>query len=459
MTISLLPNLLGPDRTIIPCMEYGVIKADTCDVLRPDGELNIAPSVLGKYVDVDFKNNALRLTARGVSGLIPLNDKITIQVRPRFPLRNLTHIVTMCGYAPTAIRALRAYESTDQWSEWVLDVMADGLLDALDTIVQNGLLRAYHRRAEEGSYIHGHIDTTTTMLRFASHGVNHRAHYSWFERSIDNGPNRCLKSALLHLHRRYANTPSETGARRRLARIAASLCVLEEVPECNSRLLAQDPQVYGTAPLPEARAYYRVALDLALAILRGDGFILDSSEAGEVGKIAMPSLLVHTERLFEEFVRTSLQNVFVDDSDLSVLDGNVTPGQVNLYEEIPGDEISNFPRQASIVDSDFGPRATPDIVFQRRDSTYPLIADVKYTNIKKYANRTELEQVLLYGERYRSPIVMTIHPRRSDSKSGLYIAGRIGTTLITQYRVDLGAEDLEGEMREMGSQIRELISS
>ena len=56
-------------------------------------------------------------------------------------------------------------------------------------------------------------------------------------------------------------------------------------------------------------------------------------------------------------------------------------------------------------------------------------------------------------------MVMTIHPKRADSDRGLHISGRIGSVLVAQYRIDLGADDLNAEMLDMNGAIRALIFS
>lgn len=455
MTVTPLARPTAPDRDPIPCKEYGLIDVDPSDVIGPDGRLALTPGVLNRYVRADFKDNELRLMAKGVTGLIPLTDRLTIQVQPRFPLRNLTHMVSVCGYAPTVLPALREYKPTDQWSDWLLDVLADALLAAFDTITLNGLLRTYHRRTETGSYPHGRIDTTATVLRYASRGINHRAQYSWFERTIDNAPNRCLKSAMAFLHGRYVHAERHSGVRERVARLGEAMRVLEDVTLEPRPFSLDDPQVRGTLPLPETRSYYRPALELAVAILTRRGISLDA----RTGTVSMPSLLVKTEDLFEEFVRLSLTEALADHPNLSVLDGNKDPGRVALYEEMSDAERLPFPEHEVPSVRANAPDANPDVVFRMDDGTHPVIADVKYTEVRDYADRSEVEQVMLYAVRYRCPVALTIHPRRGGAKKGLHIVGRIGSIVVGHYRVDLGAEDLEAEMEEMAERISDLIAS
>lgn len=452
MTVAAaVPSLT--QRRVVACPEYGRIQVDPAEVLRADGRLALAPGVLDRYVRADFKDSEVRLFALGVTGLFPLTDAITVQVRPRFPLHNLTHMVSTCGYVPTALSALREYRPTGTSDDWLLEVMADSLLAGLDAIAANGLLRAYRRRAEVSAYPHGRIDVTNTVLRQAARGVRHRADYSWFERTVDNPPNRCLKSAVTHLYRRYVDAPRRSGTQARIERLGDALHLLRNVTTETRPTTLSDAEVRGSRLLPGARAYYRPVLDLAVAILTGRGISLDAPGSS----VSLPSLLVKTDDLFEDYVRLSLQRAFNLDDVVRVLDGNVDPGKVPLYEEQPKPTHHRLPPHVSL--SGGTENAEPDLVFRAADGSHPLVADVKYTNVKRHADRSEVEQVVLYGVRYRSPVVMTIHPRRADSTKGLHLSGHIGSLIIMQYRVDLGAEDLEGEMRDLAQSIRVLISA
>jgi 5-methylcytosine-specific restriction enzyme subunit McrC len=459
------------DVEIVPCREYGPIEVDVSKFYT-EGRLALADGVLGRYVRADFKDNRLRLSAMGVTGLIPLTDRVMIQVRPRFPLQNLTHMVTTCGYTPAILSALREYSPSDYWADWLLDVLSDALLASIDVIRQQGLLRVYVRRHDTSAFPHGRINVTATATRIASRGVNHRADYSWFERTVDNGPNQLLKAALLRLHARYLYAPRHRGVRTRMSRIAEAIRLFREVEVDQHLRSLNDAQVRGSKPLPTPRGYYRPALGLAEAILKGRGINLDPGapahayaarpsftvDPGISTRLALPTLLVKTEDLFENFVRISLQASFSQEPGLLVLDGNKNEGRLPLYVPHTPANLAGIAHEVVTVRGD-GPHTEPDIVWRWSDGSHPLIADVKYTNVEGLAARSEVEQVVLYGIRYKSPIVMTIHPKRSDTKRGLYVAGRIDELLITQYRVDLSASDLDAEMNLLANDLRALLMS
>jgi 5-methylcytosine-specific restriction enzyme subunit McrC len=460
------------DVEIVRCREYGPINVDPSKILNADGQLTLNNGILGRYVRADFKDGGLQLSAMGVTGLIPLTNRVMIQVRPRFPLQNLTHMVTACGYSPTILSALRDYTPSDYWADWLMDVLADALLAALDTIRQQGLLRVYVRRSDASAFPHGRVNVTATATRIASRGINHRADYSWFERTIDNAPNQLLKATLLRLHARYLFAPRHQGTRTRMSRIAEAIRLFREVETDRHLRSLNDAQVRGSKLLPTPRGYYRPALDLAVAILTGRGVSLDPSlparahivdvpftvDPGISTNVTLPTLLVKTDDLFEQFVRLSLQASFSGDPSIAILDGNKREGRLPLYIPHTAADLAGMPPH-EIVTVSGQPHAEPDVVCRRPDGSHPLIADVKYTNVEDLADRSEVEQVVLYGIRYQSPIVMTIHPKRDDARRGLHVAGRIGPLLVTQYRIDLGNNDLDAEMNLFADDLQKLLAS
>lgn len=449
-------HLSSPERRLVQCKEYGEIDVSAEDVLRRDGTLRIPDDVLNHYVTTDFKDGALRVRALGISGIFALTDEISVQVQPRFPLSNLTHMVSVCGYVPTALPAMRTYRPTDRLEDWVLDVITDAFLVAVETIEEFGLLRTYHRRSDGSSYPHGRIEMGATVNMYAARGIDHKAAYSWFEKTADNPPNHCLRAAALHLNGKYGSRQLAPGVRERISRLGNALHLLDDVAEDPLHSFLDDSLVRGSADLPEARTYYRPALDLALAALRGHGLDLDA----ESGSLSVGSLLIKTEDLFEDFVRLSLQRALANHPGLAVLDGNAKPGKRSLYEKVPAETVRSLPEHSN-VDGGKGkaPEVNPDVLFESTaDGSFPLVADVKYTNVTRHADRSELEQVMVYGVRYGSPVVVTIHPRRQNAAGGLIVSGKIGDILVTQYRVDLAAEDLDAEMDAMAQSLSDLVA-
>lgn len=448
MTVQAL-TFPGPD--LIRAREYGLIPVAPSDVLGDDGRLLISNETLKHYIRVDFKDGVLSVNARGVSGLIPLTDRITVQVTPRFPLANLTHMVAVCGYAPTRLAALRRYDEHSTMADWLWEVYAEGLLAVVDVIEQQGLLRSYVRRYGASSSPHGRTETTTTMLRRASRGIRHIADFSWFERTVDTPENRCIKEAATRLHRHFDSAPRVRGSRERIARLGNALRLLADVAPDPYGASLRDPAVAGLRPLPESRAYYREALDLAAAVVMGRGIDLDSAGVG--GSLALPSLLVKTEDLFEDFVRIGLQRAFTTHPEILVVDGNTAAGQLPLYEGLNEHDVRSLPPHAQSLPASAA-ATQPDLVFRHRDGSTPIVGDVKYTNVTEHAGRSEVEQVVLYGARYSSRVVLTVHPLQRGTQAGLFVSGKIGGCLVAHYRLDLAAPDLEAEVDRMAEALR-----
>src|SRR5690606_17921826 len=140
--------------------------------------------------------------------------------------------------------------------DWVMDIYTDALLDHLDDVLDAGLLRTYARRQGEGHFPHARIDFTRTLQRFAARGVDNKAAYSWFERTIDTPANRCLKAAMEAVHEHLSKTRSKPrkGDRARLARLAGHFHAFEEVANDPDYRFLDDPEVLGTMALPDSRA-------------------------------------------------------------------------------------------------------------------------------------------------------------------------------------------------------------
>nr|WP_252975624.1 hypothetical protein [Janibacter melonis] len=94
------------------------------------------------------------------------------------------------------------------------------------------------------------------------------------------------------------------------------------------------------------------------------------------------------------------------------------------------------------------------------------VIDVKYKAVKDqggqesaHADRNAIEQCVTYGIRLGCDRVMSIHPTLEGQRSGLFVSGRVGPVTVYQYRLDLGAEDLEQESAKMARSLQQVIAS
>lgn len=431
---------------VVDCAEYDHIDIDAGLWLSESHETKFNSEIDGRDIlRANFKKGVLKLQATSYVGAIPLNEQVVIRVRPRVPIANLTRMVIETGHDVLPLQALlREYAGRGTADEWTMDIYTDALLDHVDTIIDAGLLRTYERREDEGHFPHGRIDFTRTVQRFAARGVDNKAGYSWFERTIDTPVNRCVRAAMeaVHEHLKKARSKPRKGDRAKLARLAGQFHAFDEVANDPDYRFLYEPDVIGLVPLPDPRAYYRPALDLSILILQGIGIALDLG--GD--DVRLSSLLIDTNRLFEHFVRVSLaKHAKRHNWPVDVLDGNAE-GRVDLYSvPDPPPAPLGAPMRA-LAESDPG-KAQPDIVLRAFDGSHTLVAEVKNTAHGKDAaaldvlpERGEVEQAVTYALRYGQDITLLIHPWIKGTK-GLVYVGRVRSVDVYDYRLDLSSSE------------------
>ena len=85
--------------------EYDPVDVPLSDLLNAKGRLRLNPDVESKgYFTVQLTKGAVRLQARGYVGLIPLNDRVVIDVKPR--VESATSAI--CFESPATSRRLWA---------------------------------------------------------------------------------------------------------------------------------------------------------------------------------------------------------------------------------------------------------------------------------------------------------------------------------------------------------------
>jgi 5-methylcytosine-specific restriction enzyme subunit McrC len=344
-------------------------------------------------------------------------------------------------HAPDLLLRSRKYAHDPLWADSLLDAYAYGLLDRMDEIASNGLLREYQRRVETTSFPRGRILTGSTIRQLHVRGIRHQAVASWFERDPDNATNRCLKYALWFLAQRLSREVSTDGKRRRhlLDRLAPLYAMFSDVTLDHSLAFLRDGLVTGERRLPSLRAYYRPALDIATAIILEHGVKVEA--AGDA--IRLPSLILNMNRLFEHYLRNALSIQGREQQwEHEVLNGN-KDGRKLLFDDAPSED------------------ATPDILLRDRITRRcSLIVEVKNVPLKGiHSDRSAIEQAVTYGVSYRCNQVVLAHPRSySDDSSGLRLQGRMGDLTVYQYVFDLSTDPLEDEEARFAAAIEKLVT-
>src|SRR5689334_13106941 len=93
-----------PVRLVLTVNEYEPLAVDY-DELVVGGRLQIYDEVVGKgYFSVYARKDQLIFQAGNYVGLIPINERIAIDVRPRVPIRSLERLLRIAGAQPIVIR-------------------------------------------------------------------------------------------------------------------------------------------------------------------------------------------------------------------------------------------------------------------------------------------------------------------------------------------------------------------
>lgn len=428
------------DATVIECREYDYIDIDPALWLNEGHATILNSEIDGRDIlRASFSRGKIRLQATSFVGVIPVNERVIVRVKPRVPLGSLTRMVVETGHDVLPLSSFRDYAGHGIADNWIMDRYADALLEYVDTVIDQGLLRGYTRIEDQGHFPRGQVGFGATINRFAAKGVPNKVVFSWYERTVDVPVNRCVKAAMeaIYTHLNEATDRPRKGIRTKIARLGSQLRSFHEVSEDDDHRFMDDPQVAGLVPLPDSRAYYRPLLDLSILILRGVGIALDLGGQD----VQMGSLLINTNDLFESFVRVSLsKEVARRDWALDILDGN-TEGRVDLYD-VPEEAPAPLGQPLVAVATNDAGKAQPDIVIRSPDGIVTLIAEVKNTVVvdSTLPDRSHVEQAITYALRYGLNSTLLIHPWSSGTKGLVYI-GRINSIDVYDYRLDLSTDD------------------
>lgn len=414
------------------------------------GRIDMYPNLEGKgYFVVQVGRSATRLQARGYIGVIPINDRLTLEVAPRVPISSLSRMLEISAVAPvTLVNAFRLYAVGDRMYPSLAAVYAAGLRSAVEVIAQSGFLRDYKRMEETTSFPRGRVDINRTIQQGPARGITHRAAVTRFERSMDVPANRCLLYAAwrLSLYAKQLGPTLRESERRRIQRDLNVVWHLLQGVELDwtERFLSDD-WVSGAQGLPSVRAYYRSALDLALVIIGRQALLIEDRGS----HVQLPSLVLDMAGMFESYLRNILVAASRDGAwPADVLDGRKAPpegGRGLLFE--PGDRVVT----------------TPDVVLRLRgaNQTYPVIIEVKYKPAHGAPARQDLNQAIAYALAYGSQHVVLAQPRSLDpvSAPGLRTMGVIKDITVSQYVVDLASSDLAGEELAWAQAIRAVAAA
>ena len=416
------------------------IKPLPADIIRHDGTLDLYADV-GKLFRPIFENGVPSIQCGGWIGYIPLNDRYALEVSPRVPIGNLERLIRMAaGYTPRVLQKyMRHFAHSDEQPDSLFDVLADQLLEAFDRVWENGLLKSYERRQRIGSTPVGRIDAFQTAWRSIKAGLPTAAS-SAYHRTVDFAPNRIIRFAFDKLLARYQSNTSQN-KRLRVLRIRRAVACLDGIGQPSRFDIAPDAVAKIIHHLPVHHESYADALMLAQLIVSDSGF----SIRGNDGVAILPSIIIDMSKVFEAYVRRVLVDYFNGDDNIVVKDGNnAAPlGAKNVLFDPVEPGVKNV-------------LVTPDIVIEV-NGVARLIIDAKYKSAPKQPDRNDVNQVVLYGARYRADRVMLLHAGRSTDEPSITLLGNIGPYRIYNGRADLNAVNIEDEEIQLAKAVAELL--
>jgi 5-methylcytosine-specific restriction enzyme subunit McrC len=249
-----------------------------------------------------------------------------------------------------------------------------------------------------------------------------------------------LRFAFEKLLARYMGL-SDQGQRARTQRLRKALNRLDEVGQ---------PSVWELTPLaiasyvkhlPVQHEAYVDALMLAHLIVYDLG--LSIRQTG--GAAILPSILIDMAVVFEEYVRRVLAEGLSIDPTILVKDGNKAGeggAKLSLYDPLKIGKNN--------------PDATPDIVVEK-NGVPVLVIDAKYKPAPKMPDRSDVNQVVVYGARYAASNIMVLHAGRTPNRPPAELCGAIGGFQVFNGMIDLGAVPIEDEERSFVAAVRALL--
>jgi len=408
---------------IIEAIELQEIDVPIDNIIAPDGSFDIQENVR-KYFDIDYKpkSDKLSLVAGGRIGLIPLNSRLAVNIKPKFPVSNLIYIVGRSGDELTSLDFFqRGYEEISEGSKNFFLFFAKSLAKELEKLSTEGVYKNYSSTSENTSFPKGRINFRQTVLKNWSRGSYSKVFIDRYEFTADNPLNRLIKFTiwfcLNQLSRDYSD---ETELSKTLYQYSE---LLESVPlDASGSFNDSVDELLAYDKIPTLRNYYVNIAKLCRFIVSNMSISL--SKQGD--DLSMLSFCVDMSAVFEKYILNVLRaNTNLIGTDVSVLDGN-------------------FDGQQSLFLDRSKPEAKPDFII-KLGRVNRVLVDAKYKPRLKEVDRY---QIIAHALCFSVHTAVLLCPRASGRPSGLQYCGTIGDQYqlkIYEYYFDMGNDDLKWE--------------
>jgi hypothetical protein len=396
---------------IVECEEFGALEIGVSSLVI-DGEIALDPRIIGRgYLNVSLVQGKVVFRADRYVGLIPVNGKIAIRVRPRALISNVGHMIVKSGVAPSAIPDFsRGYLPKFETGVNVEKIYFASLIGGIERILDAGMIKSYIQ-VENPPPWRGRLLVSDTIKRHRARNVRYQGEFDYKTLSYAGLENIALKHSLKIVRAWLAENDRKNAA---IRRADMALSRMATIPSCRNVSQIVQEIARSVSRLPSHYSYYRDPLWTAYLLLQSK--LPDMSADGF---ISLDSLIIDISKVFEAFIRVLLVEK-AQERTWQIVDGNDKP-----YPFFAGNDVYSV---------------HPDIVVLRDGKPVALV-DVKYKLDPKESDRYE---VLSFMDTIGVARGGFVCPQRPGAKSR-FMGKTTGGKELSVLRFDLAAADIEAE--------------
>jgi 5-methylcytosine-specific restriction enzyme subunit McrC len=417
--------------TVFPCVERQSVEIPLGNLLTPSGKFEILPNVASKgYFDIDYRGGQLVFKAGKFVGLIPINERVVIDVKPKISVVDLLHIVDVAEEEVSFLDFfVRPYKEQKGLEDSLWGLIVRTLLKQLHQVENEGVYKVYVRAEESGPF-KPRVNFSRTIQREWCRGNFSRTSNDVFHLTRDHPLNRLIKFTIWYCGH-YLELSSGGGEVREELNFFYNL--FEAVPLDLSRSFLRDVRsAIESDRVPVLRNYY-IGIAKTCLLIIGDRSVSLETAGSDVSLL---SFILNLEDVFEKYARNVLRKwTTAERPEVKVRDGN--KGRRNyLFHDSKVFEIF------------------PDI-FLTLGTRRLLVADVKY---KPKTDEHDRYQVINHTASMGAKKAVLIVPAFGAGESGLIRRGQVCDAAgieVFEYQMKLDG-DLEAEETKMARAIIEL---
>ena len=419
----------SPNTVLYCCTERQVVPIPCAELIDAQGRVQILREVLARgFFDVDFRAGELVLVAGRFVGVVPLNERIIVEIRPKAKLADFARILEVAGEEPGSLDFFEHDYAEKDGTDRFFPVIARSLVKQLRAVEQEGIFKAYRPRTGVFTFKPS-VRFSKTAQRLWARGDFSHTISEVFEYTKDSPINRLIKYALWYCGRYLGAEKVAPGL---LQEIEFFYNLFETVPlDLTLKFVPDVEAILQQESIPILRQYYARIARICMLIARNRSVILESSN----GEIPLLSFIINLEDVFEKYVRNTLKAYARILPRITIQNGNAE-GRSHLFFD------------SKVID------IKPDIVILC-DGKKQIVADVKY---KPKTTEADRYQMITHAVALGATTVLSILPA-TEGKSGLARKGQIFDVKgieVFEYHLPLDG-DLATEERRMSSEILNLV--